>query len=63
MTKELDDKFTEFYDGELRDTTFILQGIVMAGKKLTDEDVGNFWKTFKMAQKEAFMNGARAILD
>jgi hypothetical protein len=63
MTKELDDKFTEFYDGELRDTLFALQGIVMAGKKLTDEDVGNFWKTFKTAQKEAFMNGAKSILD
>lgn len=63
MTKELDDKFTEFYDGELRDTMFILQGIVMAGKKLTDEDVSNFWATFKTAQKEAFMSGARAILD
>ena len=63
MTKEREDKFTEFYDGELRDTLFILQGIVMAGKKLTDEDVSNFWKTFKTAQKEAFMSGARAILD
>ena len=63
MTKELDDKFTEFYDGELRDTLFILQWIVMAGKKLTDEDVSNFWKTFKTAQKEAFMSGAKAILD
>lgn len=63
MTKELEDKFSEFYDGELRDTTFILQGIVMAGKKLTDEDVSNFWKTFKTAQKEAYVAGAMSLFD
>lgn len=62
LDKRLAEGFAEFYD-EIRDTEYILQGLLQKGKTLTDEDINIFWKTFKMAQKEAFMSGARAILD
>lgn len=63
MFKKLDNKFKEFYDEEIRDTEFILQGIMLRGRTLNEEDINNFWATFKTAQKEAFIAGAMAILD
>ena len=63
MFKKLDNKFKEFYDEEIRDTQYILQGIIQPGKTITEEDLNNFWATFKTAQKEAFIAGAMAILD
>lgn len=62
LDKRLAEGFAEFYD-EIRDSEYILQGLLQKGKTLTDEDINIFWATFKTAQKEAFMNGARAILD
>ena len=63
MFKKLDNKFKEFYDEEIRDTQYILQSIMLSGRTLKEEDINNFWATFKTAQKEAFIAGAMAILD
>lgn len=62
LDKKLTEGFTEFYD-EIRDTQYILQGLLQKGKTLTDDDINIFWATFKTAQKEAFVAGAMSLFD
>ena len=63
LDKKLAEGFSEFYDEEIRDTQYILQGIIQPGKTITEDDLNNFWATFKTAQKEAFVAGAMALLN
>ncbi len=49
LDKKLAAGFSEFYDEEIRDTQYILQGLLQKGKTLTDDDINNFWATFKTA--------------
>lgn len=62
LDKKLAEGFAEFYD-EIRDSEYILQGLLQRGKTLTDDDVNNFWATFKTAQKEAYIAGALSLFD
>lgn len=62
LDKKLAEGFTEFYD-EIRDSEYILQGLLQKGKTLTDEDINIFWSTFKTAQKEAYIAGALSLFD
>lgn len=63
LDKKLAEGFSEFYDEEIRDTQYILQGIIQPGKTITEADLNNFWATFKTAQKEAFVAGALSLFD
>ena len=62
LDKKLAEGFAEFYD-EIRDTEYILQGLLFKGKTLTEDDISNFWATFKTAQKEAYVAGAMSLFD
>lgn len=62
LDKKLAEGFAEFYD-EIRDTEYILQGLLQKGKTLTDDDINMFWATFKTAQKEAYIAGAMSLFD
>lgn len=62
LDKKLAEGFAEFYD-EIRDSEYILQGLLFKGKTLTEDDINNFWATFKTAQKEAYIAGAMSLFD
>ena len=62
LDKKLAEGFAEFYD-EIRDTQYILQGLLQKGKTWTDDDINNFWAPFKTAQKEAYIAGALSLFD
>ena len=64
MTEEkFEELFKKFYDDDLKDYYLELQHLLLQGKTLTYDDISEFWRIFKHAQKHAFKEGMNNAKD